>query len=1697
MAHTPLGSSVLLGDCEVLGDRRSQRRCEPSRVQVCAARDWQRHLLQRPDVEEGSGRLPRPSEGCNTSLPKDLQYVSCVEEFPMNNLRLWAHDATHLSHPDGMQVLTDLICKAIRILSVVEPALPARETCPVSSGLSEVRGLSPIPVSSGQFDVLAAPQKTPKNPASLARSKVTQPRAGVSRQPKTPRKSAAGVEEATSPTSSWQPRVVVKRLKTEVAVPSRPAVNTVTTQPQDQPMQTDDVPVSPTPAVCKEAKVTAQLVEPEVKRASAIAATAATADPSAVQLKTENAVPSQPSVNTVTTQSQDQKKTTDDIPVSPTSAVPKDAKVTVQLVEPAVKRTSSIAATAEKTTTWADKVKSPPTSSWPKVPLTSDWNPYIVVKQLKTKKTVRPMVNTASTTVKTGFTIQQNHQVLSDMTMMTSGAGPSKTNATSKTEKVPVKRASCGTSSPVVKVQRLSHEDCKGKAPEAPSAAKQAPVVQLQRLQKDDSGAKFTHLENIVGSFHQGEAIFSAISRGRQCTANALAAIVRHTHVRNVLEWSQEDLNKVLQEDSHARSKSGMVDDSGKSVVVFLKSLSDVRSHINQLAGCGAGNAEFELSSVAVSLTDHKSACKDVSVDVVTVDSESDCDSLREEEHVVVTMESEFESVSEPVSADVVLMEGENESQSERVYDEVTVVGSANETECERMTEMMAGDISESEVEVVSVKVESPTVNALNTNSTGLKAWDTRSSTKGNVPEVGHKRRRTESDPVVSPLPKKNRVANKRKRAEPEIKSTSSSVSQGHYEYHFVDTNHLLEALKYLKENNHYYKDIEINHDWNNVFAKEEENSNQEEASIEEEITCEEKQTEEDSNAITNKSETPDEEEDETLHDRQNHGIYQDSCSMPIDIGQEILDRGFEDIINLAPAEGNNPYMSEVQQVVQQVSVASRKGHSNSTGPKETDNVDSLQDIVRTDDGYRFLRPIRGTPAYWEEYRVLSTSEKKSKAAIKLQNSYGYISKRVRTKPAVIRYARFSETKNPELYCKSLLQLFLPYRKDEDLKPAPFSSFEHFYKNGTVELGDQTVSVMALVNSNRSRYDKETENLEDIKNNMNSTELLQDAWSTLCPEQEVERLESMIELEQGKVEDEGPLPPIPDLSMASKDICHLEKQQNIISRSEGLDLIRSLNEQQLSIFHKIQTWCVEKANGNNPDPLNVFITGGAGTGKSHLIRAIQYEANRLFATTRHHPDNINVLLTAPTGMAAHNLHASTIHSAFSIGINVTLPYLPLGEERLNSLRAKYVDLQIVIIDEISMVSHDLLIYIHNRLRQIKQRGDFSPFANVSIIAVGDFYQLPPVMAKGLYTDNLPVNLWSNFKKAELKTVVRQKDTTFAELLNRLRTRSKGEPMLQDDIEILKSRETGEQSSALHIFPTNTQVSDHNINQLKATCPDSITIEAQDYHYNKKTGKMEKRLTPHTKDNLTCLPRELPLGVSARVMLCKNIDVEDGLVNGVCGTVTHISDIEINGLPEAVYVEFDGVRVGTQRRKKYPSTSAALRKSTRIEPEEERANSKGVKRRQFPLTLAWAVTVHKVQGLTVDNAVVSLNKMFAAGQAYVALSRVTTLDGLIIQEFQEKVIYCNDDVKNALEVMPCFMENNVSKDQQTADVLTLFLLNVQGLHNHVFDLVSCTQSLQPDCIAVTETWLTSESSLHTVDIKGYNFHSQPRSLSYGN
>jgi ATP-dependent DNA helicase PIF1 len=176
-----------------------------------------------------------------------------------------------------------------------------------------------------------------------------------------------------------------------------------------------------------------------------------------------------------------------------------------------------------------------------------------------------------------------------------------------------------------------------------------------------------------------------------------------------------------------------------------------------------------------------------------------------------------------------------------------------------------------------------------------------------------------------------------------------------------------------------------------------------------------------------------------------------------------------------------------------------------------------------------------------------------------------------------------------------------------------------------------------------------------------------------------------------------------------------------------------------------------------------------------------------------------VLLTAPTATAAFNIGGTTLHQAFSLSKSLPLPYIYKRDDELNKLRSKLQYLNILIIDEISMVGQRMLLYVSERLRQIKQSGN-ALFGNISVIAVGDFYQLPPVKQKTLY-DLRPVNyfpLWSlHFSIVSLSQIMRQKDDApFAELLNRLRLKTKSQHLIQEDCTSLQSCED-------HLVPPET------------------------------------------------------------------------------------------------------------------------------------------------------------------------------------------------------------------------------------------------------------------------------------------------------
>lgn len=295
-----------------------------------------------------------------------------------------------------------------------------------------------------------------------------------------------------------------------------------------------------------------------------------------------------------------------------------------------------------------------------------------------------------------------------------------------------------------------------------------------------------------------------------------------------------------------------------------------------------------------------------------------------------------------------------------------------------------------------------------------------------------------------------------------------------------------------------------------------------------------------------------------------------------------------------------------------------------------------------------------------------------------------------------------------------------------------------------------------------------------------------------------------------------------------------------------------------------------------------------------------------------------------------------------------------------------------------MVDHKLLAYIHGRLRQIKQCKDYSHFAKVSVIAVGDFYQLPPVKGKPLYTEEVGFDLWNdNFKLVELTEIMRQKDGSFADTLNRLRTRKKSEQLSPDDVSLLTERQTGEDCDAIHIFPTNAQVNLHNLDKLNTVCTDIVTIDAQDFEKDAKSGKLKKRESQFIQALNTNLARHVSLGIGAPILLTKNTDVSDGLVNGVFGTVSYIPAVKDGQTyPSVIYVVFDNLKVGTKLRKQKQTLPEIPTNSTPISPVEDRVNTCGGLRRQFPLKLSFACTVHKLQGVTLDKAVVSLDRVCA-------------------------------------------------------------------------------------------------------------------------
>ena len=375
----------------------------------------------------------------------------------------------------------------------------------------------------------------------------------------------------------------------------------------------------------------------------------------------------------------------------------------------------------------------------------------------------------------------------------------------------------------------------------------------------------------------------------------------------------------------------------------------------------------------------------------------------------------------------------------------------------------------------------------------------------------------------------------------------------------------------------------------------------------------------------------------------------------------------------------------------------------------------------------------------------------------------------------------------------------------------------------------------------------------------------------------------------------------------------------------------------------------------------------------------------------------------------------------------------------------------------------MLLEIHKRLQQIRGVADDVVFGGVSVLAVGDLYQLPPVGQPLLFS---PVSdgyaqlygsgfLWiDEFQMIELDEVMRQRgDRTFSEMLCRVRTNS----FTQEDIEILQSREITNDmnnypTNALHVYRLNADVDLRNSLMLNNLAPESqqYIIQASDAIAGQTSHICLANLS-EKRSETGGLHSVLNLAIKARVMLTANVDVSDGLVNGARGEVVHVVTNADHAVTR-VLVKFDNPQVGCKaiQTSSYRNTHHNAVPLSKYEVMFFAKGKRGseITRLQFPLTLAWATTIHKVQGLTLDEIVVDMKGgRFSPGQAYVAFSRVKTLQGLCILNFNKKAIKSSLDVENEMVRLNSKLLQSVPQlhfDSLANTHITIALLNVRSL-----------------------------------------------------
>ena len=694
---------------------------------------------------------------------------------------------------------------------------------------------------------------------------------------------------------------------------------------------------------------------------------------------------------------------------------------------------------------------------------------------------------------------------------------------------------------------------------------------------------------------------------------------------------------------------------------------------------------------------------------------------------------------------------------------------------------------------------------------------------------------------------------------------------------------------------------------------------------------------------------------------------------------------------------------------------------------------------------------------------------------------------RKRSVPRILRTCRFNKEKEEEKHYRELLMLYTTWRQENvDLIGTATS-----YKNRYFEIKD-------IVEGVRCEYEPHADELDEAVHDIERENGLQNVWDELAPLNEhQEAIDEDLQMDNSAAE---PYDIGQDLGLPAQVVPDNFQPITMMPDEEYRRQMRTLNKKQcefvMDVLHHAKT---------SDEPICRFLSGGAGVGKTHVTTLLYQSLYRyLNKKPGIDPDKPCILLMAPTGKAAYLIRGNTLHSALRIPVNQKLQHKSLDTDSLNTLRTQMMGVKYIFIDEVSMVGSGMLIFVHKRLQEIM--GSARDFGGISVIFVGDLFQLKPVCDSFIFKNNstgyapLATNLWQqNAKMFELTTVMRQDNGgQFAQLLNRMREGN----LTESDNDLLATRLTKVDSeeydrlrNSLHLYLQNERVDSHNLQTYLKAQTQKYDIRAIDCVVESVSADVRSALLnriPTDARKTMQLQHELHIGLGLKYEIVLNVNTADGLTNGASCTVKCVQVPPNKKARGVIWVQFEDNDIGKStralsRNKYKPGIDPSW---TPIVPETRKftvGRNNEVARTQFPLRPASAKTVHRSQGDTVSEIVVDFTGRSQTGIHYVAMSRVREFENLHLLNYDPKKVKASEEVKlemDRLRQQPCL--STVKNLYNVNAQLKIAYINAQSLHRHKMDVEHDFNLSNADVLFCSETrfqesdakLLTEMSGMHS-------------------